>query len=389
MLGVRDGFTLIGETGKLIVVVHYDFARRTCRIIPIDEGSSACRLAPIRSNHAIVIVRGLWMIGAVLLGKGTFSPTKDPERRYVAGRSLRPFRESTDSSRLGTYRVDRRTGTVELVASESTSHSWRRFTPGTYGKPTYAGLRTVEAIELAGTTAAIESRGTAPHGEQWTIDFFRGPDGDFIRQVPILFSTTRPQFQLSPDGKLVAFSLGQQVEVQAVDDPRRLLLASSGAGRQTPGLFFVGPQGFVVSSGRKGYSWHLVDWSGPLTVHTETRKTATFISGFKNPAFERFIAARPLPATKARVVAPTSEIVAVCVGRIGKMQVFLDRAGQVTILNWKGDLVFLFHARGESWTAWMPDGTRFGRGNVHLWQNAPNAAVKMGAALRAAQGGGA
>jgi hypothetical protein len=71
----------------------------------------------------------------------------------------------------------------------------------------------------------------------------------------------------------------------------------------------------------------------------------------------------------------------------GDARFLLDRLGQVAVLNAKQDVVFMFVAHGDSWSAWLPDGTRYGIGPIHSWPNPPDALVRMGQALLAAVGG--
>jgi hypothetical protein len=346
-------------------------------------------LAPVPQRPRVALVSEHHVeFGAFDLADLTWKPA-GPEFMFAGDRTLHPARPAPALNTLGTYSVDAATGMIRLEGWDRNSSPWNPFTPRTDGQPTYREARTIADVQLAAETVAIESYETRRHDKSWTVDFFRGPNGDFIRQIPKLVAAGRPQVQLSPDGRLVAVSVLHQVEVQTVDDPRRLLLTPTDARRQALKSLFLGENGFAISTGRKGCTWHLVNWSGPLTVHTETRKTAMFISGFNNREFERFIAARPTAAKSAVAVDASDPARAFGFGTAGKMDLHLDRTGQVTIRDGEGKLVLVFYSRGESWSAWMPDGTRLGRGGAHLWRSSPNAAAKMGAALRAAKGGGA
>jgi hypothetical protein len=239
---------------------------------------------------------------------------------------------------------------------------------------------------LADSTAAIGTRELASPANL-LIDFFRGPNGDFIRHVRYSCGTLPPRIRLSHDGGLVAICAHHQVEIQAVADPQRLFLTPTGSGRQ-PSRLWVGDSGIVISCGRMGYSWHLVEWNGDLTVQTENRRAATLVAGFKNPEFERFVSTGPKPVTSIQVVVPADPGGNLNYGTIGSMHPALDRNGQVSMFDARANLVLHFYARGDSWSAWMPDGARLGRGNVHLWRNTPGAAAKMGAVLRRAMKGG-
>ena len=384
LLGVRDGFALIGRARFRVVVVHYDLRTRNCRTIPLPEGSPDCRLVPLRGNHAVVLVNGLWMLGVVHLGRGTWNPA-GKNRTFSLGRTLRPFEPGSQFNNLGTYRVER--GTVTLLGPESTSQPWQPFTPKTDGKPTFVGDRAIDAVQLAGSTAAIASHDAADSMNPTTIDFFRGPDGDFLRQIGFSSGSGSPRFRLSQDGRLVSFCVREQVDVQAVADPRRMLLTPTGTGRHLPRMW-VGTSSFILSCGRKGYSWHLVEWSGELTVRSEVRSTNTLTRGSRTEAFARFIAAEPKEARKIETSDPSDPGGSFFLGQIHALHLSLDRHGQMMLLDNSGKLVLHFYARGDSWSAWMPDGTRLGRGNLHVWKNSPGAAAKMGAALRRAMKGG-
>ncbi|HEX3313675.1 MAG TPA: hypothetical protein VHR72_02235, partial [Gemmataceae bacterium] len=387
ILGVRDGFTLLGASGSQLVVVHYDNIARQCLTLPIPGTVPQCRLAPMRGNHAIAVLcdyppLGFVNVKTVLSFRmGTWKAAPLQSLDFRGDRTLHGARQGPGINTLGTYDIERITGEVMLVPWDPDAEPWKPFAPQTNGKPTFAEPRVVDDVQLAETTVAIASHDSSHQRKVMTIDFFRGPEGDFLRQVVRVDESDgwRRRFRLSHDGRLVAVATRDQVEVLTIDTARRQLQTPTGNGGIAARLW-IGPGSFMISCGNRGHSWVMVEWGLHLTVHTESRKASTLSPGFRSVAIQRFVA-------KVSKMAPIESGVNLSFKELGAMAVTLDAYGQVTLTDHRGDTVFRFHARGASWSAWMPDGTRLDRGNAHQERSTEGASAKMAAALRRAMKG--
>jgi hypothetical protein len=268
-------------------------------------------------------------------------------------------------------------GKILVHDGNSNASQWEEFTPQTDGKPTFGVMnRGISEAQVARSTLSLATTGISGGMKQLTIDLFRGPAGDFLRQIVTKTSAkARPLHRLSFDGTKIAFGSRERIEVQATDSPQRLLMTSGGNASHRAPQLWTGDRAFLLSVGRQGYSWHLVDWTGALTVRTEKARTLTPSSAaFKNEALRRFVhfGCTQVTCFNAHVIVSRNH---------SGSQILVDQHGQVEIRTQKAT-VFRFYARGESWTAWLPDGTRLGSGTVHQWENSPGAAAKMGNALR-------
>ena len=198
-------------------------------------------------------------------------------------------------------------------------------------------------------------------------------------------------FVLSSDGKKFALQRGDKnLEVQYTDRPERILYTRPG-GFGTRSRLWVADDGLLLCCGRNGYAWHLLIWAKEcLEVHSEMRRHSTQLShhDFRQPlirAFVRFHDPEEASPEKAMLLGDP-ERWPKGVERNGAFFI-LDRYSQVLIFNSAKTLVFQFFAHGDTWSAWLPDGTRHGRGPVHSWPNTPGALTAMGQALRQATGG--
>ena len=123
---------------------------------------------------------------------------------------------------------------------------WRPFTPTTHGKPTYASSRVIDAVQLAGAAAAIASRESCSAKARKvvsTIDFFRGPEGDFLRQHVGSFADPTEAALSLVAGRPARWrsAITIRSKVQMVTEPAaRMLLTTTGTGRHLSRMW-VGP----------------------------------------------------------------------------------------------------------------------------------------------------
>lgn len=244
---------------------------------------------------------------------------------------------------------------------------WPAFVPHTDGRPTFVD-RNVIGVQLAGVTLAIRSSPRLPNQTGDALTLFLGPDGHFLREIPI----RRPdwQFLVSNDGRYVALAPSpNRFEVQDTATGARALDKPLGVSARNLSLW-VGDHAFVLRCGRHGNVWHLADWSGPFVVRSAA------LSQLGRPDEAKPGVGADLLEDRDRCRAGAER---------GGIRFVLDPYGHVLAFDAKGDLIFQFFAIGDSWSAWIPSGQRCGRGFVHDRSNRSDAAIAIGRALREAQ----
>jgi hypothetical protein len=421
LVGVANGFVVLGAQGKQYVLYHYNGARRECTgHRPKGLTAAPASLHYLPEYHAVILIddaraaelrkEALATSGTpVLLGEastdaavpnpivaldlatGEFSSGSNTKTRaYQAWLAFRRHNYQDRRVELGTPRVRALGVNCHFEAATGSFHfggpGWPEVVlrPQTEGRLTLQGA-SVRRVQLAGATLAVEYE----RQKRSSLLFFQGPEGNFLRDLPL--PDTQPKaesFLLSPDGSKVAIRRGvNRLEVQATNRPQKELLTKADSSVEGNELW-VGDEGFAFSMGQKGLSLHVLSWKSGTAQFTYLPDG----TGKPTPAFMRartlvFGAAKatpemlppPLRDDRDRWLAGRSCGQAWCV---------LDRFGQVFVLDSSLRAVFAFTARGKSWTAWLPDGMRMGRGKLHVWPQSQDAAERMGGALLAATKGG-
>lgn len=417
LIGVEAGFALQAVQGSHHIVAHYDMEHRRCTLHETSIVSKTpAYLAYVRNLHTVVLMhhrhhRALLAIDLATgqrasgaFGRGfeiTIEVSASTPPQQIQSRAERAIQRMEsggaesqvvvpvhDLSHLvglpfRTYAFDSKR--TALTVFDGTS-AWPAIAPHTEGKPTFARAQ-IDAVRLAGTTLAVAYRpGQSPAAQR--LMFFRGPKGDFIREAHLASnSKSLRTFCLSPDGAKVALlQSDKNVEVQGTDRPQRILYTRAG-GYGTQSRLWIGDGGVLLVCGRKGYAWHLIQWrQGVLEVHSEMKPSNRLAyEEFHHPRIRGFLRnADPAEATAEAIDIGRGQCRQ---GNLGGATFLLDRFGQILVLDANNNLVFQFFAHGDSWSAWMPDGTRHGHGMVHSWPNTPNALGAMGRALLKATGG--
>lgn len=239
----------------------------------------------------------------------------------------------------------------------------------------------VEQVQLAQMTLSIMYRPTPSQPPR--LVFYQGPEGNFLREIFLPPTVKSPaDVELSPDGGKVALRRDERrLEVHGTAGSERFFITRSGGFGPSCRLW-VADDCFVLNCGRRGNSWYLVEWShGVLVCQFERKQEGP---AFRKSSLEVFFRdMKPMEALQGEF--PLLEDTQRLSKGARKRALFaLDRFGQVYVFDARARLVFQFFAHGDSWSAWMPDGTRYGVGMVHTWPRSPEALKKMGRALEEA-----
>jgi hypothetical protein len=421
LVGVTNGFVVLGDQRNQYVLYHYNWTRRECTgHRPKGLTAAPASLHYLPEHHAVILIddaraaelrkEALATSGTpVLLGEastnaavpnpivaldlatGEFSSGSNTSTRaYKAWLAFRRHNYQDRRVEIGTPRVRALGFNCHFDATTGSFHfggpGWPEavLRPQTEGRLTLQGA-SVNGVQLAGTTLAIEYE----RQKQSSLLFFQGPEGNFLRDLPL--PDTQPKadsFLLSADGSKVAIRRGlNQLEVQATNRPQKELSTKADSPVEGNDLW-VSNNGFLLSMGQKGHSRHAVRWKQGAVecTYIPDENTLPQLLG----ARERQLVTESAKATAEMLPPPLrQDRDRWLAGRwCGRAWCVLDRFGQVFVLDASLRAVFAFVARGESWTAWLPDGTRMGRGKLHVWPQSQGAAERMGRALVAATKGG-
>jgi hypothetical protein len=392
VIGVADGFVVIGRDDHTCWVLHYDFHRRRCTAHPLplgQEHSSSWRYHYLSHWHAIVVRRHDGALAIDLTTGGWFPPppaTSRTERLSVCqesrqvhqsswtldSREYQAFRDAEkyvvppphllvvteDGARAPEpcLRHHRSTGQLEVLG-----WGWKPFIPQSDGMPALTQSNLLDA-QLGGDVLAVLSDGQPT----CCLRLFRGPDGFALPECVI---PSWANFALSRDGRRLARQFGKvRVEVRDTETGTTLMRTARHFG--CPRLAFTLGIGELHVRSAHWEQW--INWKvGSLIRHARHLRQA-------GPRF------------------PISGIVATEAGRpswvrydprrftIGAEQgglvVVADVFGNLIVFDRLGTLLCIFRVHEGATAAWLPDGTIFdSRPNSSL--STPGASAKIAAAL--------
>ncbi len=386
-IGVAKGFALLTHDGSRLHLFHYDLAERRGKSVFLCEYPADDFFLRYNRRRDAVIIYGnafLDLVGILNLSNAKWIAAKDlnigPLKIVESETSFRelavvPFHGGVNHSccQIGN-------GTLHVPG-------WSPFTPRTEGRSTFFSDRSIFHMQLGGGVLAVHSAKQDPSYRQCVLSFFQGPEGNFLREITWNVGTDKPfAFRLSPDGdKVAVVRSGTSLDVHSTRSPKHLFVNRRANFNHRPRLW-VGEQAFLLNCGRKGHSWHLVEWSNNLIVHSEMmREINPNSANFRNPPFARFLGSDYPAELVTETDADSPEFLHGKYAVRNGIRFVIDRYGCVSAYDNLQRSIFQFWGFGDSWSAWLPDGTRLGKGMIHEWPNSPNAAATMAEALRAAR----
>ena len=399
--GVAAGFALLGIDDGHFVVAHFDCHERRCRVHRTGRVAKAAAICLyVRNCHSIVFAS--WSSPVPLFGidLSTGEISLNAVQQGRTHRAVQQVREGSvhfspselfENSNLGQSNRGYLLNAEEGILKYSDGvRNPMQITLERDGKKVLRNA-VILNVELADRTLAVRYRPF--RSDQQVLGLFN-VGGNFIREIDRMdhLLAARKFFQLSRDGERIAWLRDRlRLEVEATGHPQPVLRTHLG-GIGGNSRLWVGDHSMLLSCGRHGYAWHLLRWSdGRLEVISEINRAGKdHLTGFQKPEVAEFFhqrhgfhiakvdAGNPLSNDTVREAKSTVR---------GGCCFVLDRFGQVLVFDAQSKLIFQFYAYGDSWSAWLPDGSRSGLGMVHAWPNTPHVRRKMGEALRAATGG--
>jgi hypothetical protein len=398
--GVAGGFVVAGRLRGELAAVHYDLARRTCRVHLLGSaGQERWQWHYFPDLHCVTALGGqdqagqaICTIEALDLATGARARhlpggrsasgerVREAHRRTVQHQAPSPFvpivDENLPSPGVGPcLRLDRASGRLTL---QGTVPAWVPFVPLADGRPLLQGARLLFA-KYHGNVLAVDCY-YPDRGGQRVLRLFRGPDGEVLGEL--MQPPRLPGFiALSPDGRLLAREINRtEIEVRALDEGLRVVRATP-RGKCHQGLSVeLGEMWLTLRVGRSN---HLLHWDrGPLEcafgIGDRDRFVRQQLAGSDLPTGGATASAAGLPAFVHydRLRFQTA-------ARAGLVAV-VDVYGQVSVFTPAGRLVAMFFAFRGQVAAWLPDGTRFGPAALVGGPSTPDAPRRIGAALREA-----
>jgi hypothetical protein len=366
VVGVSDGFVVIGREQSWRTAAHYNIRRRIVKVHDLGE--------------------------ALDLARGTSSPTK-PTLAAIEAITVRKGMHSTRDLPChdrGTFRLPTTVfeGAPHCKLSPSdgelslhgTIPRWKPFVPLRDGR---AWLKNASLDHACCRGNVLAIRVTDDRGER-VLALFRGPDG-----IPICEFPGKKDLACLPshDGEVLArqFS-GGAVEVRNLSTGTEPILATFKGECSAHNALGLGDGYLTIAAGRQ--IWHILDWQSSLLVihklpfHPRLGDIGRFLGtkfqgrGYPEAAerIERFPKQGYL-AARFKAWASNSAITA-----------FLDDFGEVAILDREEKLVCMFFAFRNQLSGWLPDGTCFGPASASRRRPSSQILAKFGAALARASG---
>jgi hypothetical protein len=397
--GVAGGFVvagrIIGPTlGRRLVAVHYDFVSRVCTVHVLCKATQGWQWYYYRDLHAIAaICKGIvsprnedycqgvdLTSGAVWHGQRGDNEAQSRAAEACARAQLEPappphvhvVQDLTTGWPGGRcLHLDRKTGAIQVRGFEP---AWEPFVPLADGNPMLQAHWAINA-QWRGRTLAIRSfRSDDPNLK---LHLFGGPTGTLIRE----YNLNAPPygFQLSADGNLLARQSGAcQLEVcdVAAGGPP-LLVTVKGQAHDRLNVELC--KWWLAAE--IGNFRHVIRWEECRLTHELIQLKKRLFSSQDTVVISKSRAATATKHLPELVSYDPKRFIAVARSEV---VVVVDSYGHLAVLDNAGQLVCMFFIARGQFAAWMPDGTRYGPVSLTGAQPTPDAAEKIGKALREA-----
>jgi hypothetical protein len=406
VVGVAGGFVAVGNQEGRLIVIHYDFAKRSATAHELPESglgeptSEGCLYLP--QHHALIIHPHKDLAGAALdlatgewygSRSGSAPPgVRDAWLTYLKRKSrsnqmwVVNQKNIEPGAQLPPYVwLDPARGQVRV--DDGVHPPWLVFTPLVDGRPALQGAQAL-AAQCLGNTLALKV-----HDPSYTsghiLYLFRGPEGALLATRPMRAGC---EFALSPGGEHLAVQTGPGA-VQlwpTTEQGGAVFSASEGQYCQSVLLFFR-PHEIVIDVG--SHHFHTVNWSqGTLCLAYSPEWPSADTTGPSSETrvlFDRkqLVTSFPVTGHLPFIVGQHPERFLEAVEWEGLIAV-LDRFGQVILLDRLCNVVCMIMAFRDRIGLWMPDGTRAGSIAMIGGPPTPGGRERIGQALlRAAKGG--
>jgi hypothetical protein len=382
VLGVANGFVVIGPIDKYLVAAHYELSSRRCKVLRLAPviPHQVCKYFYFREYHTVVVQgpRNVWALD-LSPSESPLSPARTARAsaevwKYVLPRPRIPIGISNQvRPSVGPWiYLDRGKGRLTV---EGVDPAWSPCVPLADGKPLLRSCLTSEA-QCRGNILALTYCGGADP-DRLSLLILRGPAGIPVCEYP----NTPGPFVLSCDGGLLARQVDRRALVKVHDLNRdAVLVFTTPKGRHHSNLEVrLGEFWMTVTIGKR---IHLIQWErGPLVLRHMDKEDFLKLQPSSTAAMY-WSYHRATKKDCLRLLGNHSKRFTLAAEAL--ITVFIDKLGQLAVFDAAAELVCMFYFSREQVAAWMPDGTRYGSPALSGGPAAPDALEKLGSALRTA-----
>jgi hypothetical protein len=396
LVGLRGGFALIGSHEGRVAIAHYDLHRRSCKTYTSERvWSDLLRPRYSASQHSLALMRarGSAVVLCIDLQNEAMSEAAQASPSAVEVTGSAAFADSglqliripmlSDLpfvSAAPMYCYEEATGKLHVLENDRRTINMEHRSNGL--TLPQRGFR-FEKAELKGNVIALVGT-IAGFREVIAFDL---PSGHYLRSM-MIGPADDSAYRISNRGESIAARSGDNFNVSAFGLQSSQRLHARSARSAKPVRLWAGDRSFLIVCGSRSQVAHLVVWSDrALRVITEVSPVSIReldIARFRHPRLKEFILREdPVEAKESnriKLYADDDRRWKTHVRR-GTADILIDRFGQTVVIDGGGNLVFMMLAFGDSWTAWLPDGTRHGVGTIHHWPNSKEALETMRNAL--------
>ncbi len=398
VLGVADGFVVIGTIRKQLVIAHYDFGQRSCKAYTLGEANwlpnavyyyrdlhtlvalqhyygvampcaidlSTCLMERISGSHSMTLQESA---ASLKSGSRPRQACMRALNRDLPTRQLDVTGDSTGASRhkRADISLDLLSEHGDLMISSESGHA--KTCPVVDGQPLWKGHVLLRGLYTNQTLilSSAENRGK----QRCKLAVLTGPAWNLAAEYDVQKQNWGAA--LSSDGQVFARQvLNTGVEVRHVADPSRIWACSLRGLCHNNIVARLGDRWLVLEMPKviQVFEWQ----SGTLRTwqNAGTYDRNAPLIGLEPSSISPLVNGHPAclcyDPNRFRKHAVRS-LIAVC-----------DEFGQVIVLDRTGELVCMFFAFRKEWAAWMPDGTRLGSARLG-GPATPDAETRIGRAL--------
>jgi hypothetical protein len=391
--GVAGGFVLVAEIERKLVLAHYDLSSRKVAVHPrARPPAHRGWVKYYRRYHSLRIFDGDVFGCAIDLSTGDQYPKpewpNDAQCRWPksGSRSETVYHLPWDQScqvederhieireqRYSTppywhyLLADYKTGEL---AVEGTARPWQPFVPLLDGQPMLKYCSIVQSQYRENTLAILVKPKT---GGKRRLYAFRAPEGQCVLERPYAGSVTG--FVLSADGRYVACQVSQnQIAMYDTETGSSQLTRRGGCHNSVH--IVLGVNGLRLSCGKH---CHFLTWRFATLEHVYGG--VRDVEPLKFNPDSTLVGSRVLLQILPRSVHYDSK--RFISGAQMHLCVIGDCFGQVAVLDPRHNLIAMFFVYKNHLAGWMPDGTWYGPAHLTGSVPTPNAAERIGRALR-------
>jgi hypothetical protein len=366
-IGVAGGFVVVSRRQGQLMLAHYDFPTRTCRIHTHADGETAESWVYYRDLHCVVGRRATPAASSLAVDLAAPSgPVKDTVRSRIASKRAQKglFPEplivqnvswfETDSWKRPcstAIHLDPKSGTFLVLGSAG---AFQSFTPMRDGRLALERGNVLQARQAADVLAVLVEKGMAPG--LYFLSLSRAvvlgtdyhPSDEFGTSV----------FALSRDGQRFARLIDdRRLDVRDVPGSHPPVLVTPVESMwmhfATLGKSCLLVREYDVTGPRRAHSCCLIRWDrGWLEVNDRGAEAVLEHLG-GTVAVSREV----LPAMRRSGQDPNRFVQ--FIAQEGA-RILIDRYNHIAVLRKSGDLTCMFYVNGNDVAAWLPDGTCWG-----------------------------